>query len=107
MRPWSYTLTAAGTSPVFIPDYIISPFNIGLAVVVSGTLTYSVQHTFDDVFAPGFDPATATWIDHSTLTAQTTTKDSNYAFPVRGIRLNVTAFTSGSATINLVQAGAV
>jgi hypothetical protein len=106
MRPWSYTVSSQTTSPVFIPDYIISPFNIGMAVVVSGTLTYTVQHTFDDVFAPGFDPATATWIDHSTLAAQSTTKDSNYAFPVRGIRLNVTAYTNGSATINLVQAGA-
>lgn len=104
MRPVTYKITGVGTSPVCPPDHYISPFNVALSVVVSGTVTYTVQYTFDDVFAAGFAPASATWVDHPSLTAQTATKDSNIAYPVRGIRLNVTAGT-GSATLTIIQAG--
>ena len=106
MRPQSVSQTGVGNTAVLVPDYMISPFALGVGVIVSGTVTYTVQHTFDDVFAPGFNPATATWIDHPTLAAKTTTSDSNYAFPVRGIRLSVTAGT-GTATLRLVQAGTI
>lgn len=104
MRPIYVTQTNAGSTAVIVPDYLISPFAIGLGVKITGTPNYTVQHTFDDVFAAGFDPATATWFDHPSLTAQTANKDSNYAFPVRGIRLTVNSGT-GTATIMLVQAG--
>jgi hypothetical protein len=79
-----------------------NPFNVGFAVVVSGTLTYSVEHTFDDILGG----ATATWFPHSSIAAQTTSKDGNYAFPVTAIRLNVTAYTSGGATMTVLQGSA-
>lgn len=77
----------------------ISPFNVGFGVVVTGTVTYSVQHTFDDP-ATGF----TTWFSHPTVAAETANADGNYAFPVTGIKLLVSAGT-GSATLNLIQAG--
>lgn len=104
MRPVSYSLTGAAASPVYAADHYISPFNIVLAVAVSGTITYTVQYTFDDVFAPGFNPSTAVWIDHPSLTTQTTAKDSNVAYPVRGIRLT-TVSGAGTATLTIIQAG--
>lgn len=104
MRPVTYTVTGVGTSNVYPADHYISPFNIALSIVVSGTITYTVQYTFDNVFAAGFNPATATWTDHPTLTAQTTTKDSNIAYPVTGVRLKTTSGT-GSATLTIIQAG--
>jgi hypothetical protein len=78
---------------------------LGIALAPGATLTYTVEHTFDDVYAPGFNPALATWYPNTTLTAQTTSKDGNYAFPVTAVRLNVTAFTSGSAVFTVIQAG--
>lgn len=106
-RPVRQTATAAGAlSPIILNNLNGSPFNVGLGVVLSpgATLTYTVEHTFDDVFASGFNPATATWFPNATLTAQTTSKDSNYAYPVTAVRLNVTAWTSGTATITVIQA---
>jgi hypothetical protein len=72
--------------------------------LVTGIVTYTVQYTFDDVFASGFSPASANWVDHPSLTAQTATKDSNIAYPVRGVRINVTAGT-GTARLTVIQAG--
>ena len=54
--------------------------------------------------APGFNPATATWFSHATVVAATANADGNYAFPVRGIRVNLTAGT-GSVVATLLQAG--
>jgi len=78
---------------------------MGLAVVVTGTITYKVQYTFDNVFAKGYDPTagTSTWFDHPTLTG-TTSANSNIAYPVTGIRLTTTAGT-GTATLTIIQAG--
>jgi hypothetical protein len=104
MRPVTYSITGVGTSNVDPTDHYVSPFNVALSVVVTGTITYTVQYTFDNVFASNFDPATATWTDHPSLTTQSTTKDSNIAYPVRGIRLKTTAGT-GTATLTIIQAG--
>lgn len=107
MRPIRVSVGSATTSAAIPLDQYISPFNVSIGVTLSAgaTLTYKVQHTFDDVFAAGFDPATATWFDHASLTAKTASADGNYAFPVSAIRLNVTAYTSGTATMNVLQAG--
>lgn len=104
MRPITYSVTGVGTSNVCPADHYVSPFNVALNVVVSGTVTYTVQYTFDDVFAANFNPSTANWTNHPSLTAQSVTKDSNIAYPVRGIRLNVSAGT-GTATLTIIQAG--
>ena len=88
-------------------DNYQAPFNVGMGVAVSSgaSLTYTVQHTFDDVQSPDFDPATATWFPHATLAAKTASADGNYAYPITGIRLNVTAYTSGSVTLTVIQSG--
>ena len=104
MRPAVFTINGVGVSGVYPPDHYVSPFNIALGVTVTGTVNYTVQYTFDDVFASGFTPASANWIDHPSLTAQTATKDSNIAYPVRGISLNV-ASGSGTTRLTIIQAG--
>lgn len=107
MRPIRVTVSSAAASNVIPLDQYISPFNLGLGVSLSAgaSLTYTVQHTFDDVFSPTFDPATANWFSHATMVNKTTSFDGNYAYPVTAIRLNVTVYTSGSATMTVVQAG--
>ena len=105
MRPASYTVTgSSATSPVYPADHYVSPFNVALNITVSGTITYTVQYTFDDVFASNYVASSGNWTDHATLTSQTTSKDSNIAYPVRGIRIKSTAGT-GSATLTIIQAG--
>lgn len=103
MRPAVFTVTGVGSSNPYPVDTYISPSNMGLAVIVSGTITYKVQYTFDDVFAAGYSPASGNWFDHPTLTGSTSA-NSNVAYPVTALRLTTTA-GSGSATLTIIQAG--
>lgn len=105
MRPIVVTVSSATSSNVIPMDWNQNPFSVGFGVVVSGTLTYTVQYTFDNVFADGFTPAGATWYDHPVVAAQTASNVGNFAFPVRGVRLTVSSYSSGSATLTLIQSG--
>ena len=106
-RPVRVTVSSLTTSTVIPLNTYADPFNVGIGCDISagGSLTYTVEHTFDNVQAPGFNPANATWYSNSILTNITTDKDGNYSYPVTGIRLNVTAYTSGSVTMTVIQAG--
>lgn len=101
MRPSSVTVSSQTTSPAQPVDWRQNPFSLSVGCVVpSGTLTYKVQHTFDNIYDPTVTPV---WFDHSSITGQTASKDGNYAFPVMAVRLNVTAYTSGSVIMTLIQ----
>lgn len=100
MRPQVVTKSSAGTSAWIPLDYKQNPFNVGLGLVITGTLTADIEHTFDDVFDSTITP---TAFKHSSLTAKTASADGNYAFPVRAVRINNTAYTSGSATLTILQ----
>lgn len=101
MTPQVISLSAAGSTAWIPVDYKQNPFNIGFAVVIpSGTLTYQVEHTFDDIFNSSVTPTAFT---HSSIFGKTTNQDGNYAFPVRAVRLTITSWTSGSAILTLLQ----
>lgn len=87
-------------------DYLVAPSNASLSVVVTGTVTYTVQHTFDDVYASNFVEATATWFDNdaSALVGASSNQDGNYAFPVAATRIQITAGT-GSVVYTIIEAG--
>jgi hypothetical protein len=104
MRRIQLSQTGAGATAVSPMNLNTSPFNIGFAVIVSGTVNYTVQHTFDDVYSPAFNAGTATWLPHPTIAGQAANADGNYAFPVTGIRLLVNS-GGGTATLVLLQAG--
>jgi hypothetical protein len=103
-RPVRVTVGSVTTSNVIPLDTYRTPFNIGIGCALSAgaSLTYTVNYTYDDVQAAGFNPATATWFDHATLAAKTTSSDGNIAVPVTALRLNV---TSGSVVMTVIQAG--
>ena len=103
MRQVVLTVTGVGDSQPCPVDTYISPSNMGLAVIVTGTITYKVQYTFDNVFASGYSPATGNWFDHPTLVGSAS-GNSNIAYPVTAIRLITTA-GSGSAALTIIQAG--
>ena len=99
MKVQTVSKTGTGSSSALVMNTNISPFNVGFGVVVTGTVTYTIQHTFDDP-AVGF----TTWFSHPTVVDETTNQDGNYAFPVTGVKVLVTAGT-GAAALNLIQAG--
>lgn len=65
---------------------------ISYAVSLVGSCTYTVQHSLDG----------ETWFDNTDNQDQTTAQDGNYVFPIRGVRVNVTAGT-GTATLYVRQ----
>ena len=103
----SVTRTSAGASdPIIISIPIAnlwgaSPaYYLGLVCTVSAgaSLTYSVQVTADQIpKAGGF------WNDHDIIVGQTGSINSNIAFPITGIRLNVTSYSSGSVNLGVAQ----
>jgi hypothetical protein len=91
-----------GSSNILATSLYISPFNVGFGVVVSGTVTYTVQHTFDNVQTV----ASPTWFPHPTIAAKSDNQDGNYAFPVAAVKLVVTGSTGVyTATMTMIQAG--
>lgn len=99
MKVQTVSKTGTGSSSALVMNTNISPFNVGFGVVVTGTVNYTVQHTFDD---PGV--GFTTWFDHPTVASQAANADGNYAFPVTGIKVLVNS-GGGTATLNLIQAG--
>ena len=99
MRPTSISKTGTGTTAWVPVDYAMPYSVISLAVVVSGTITYTVECTFDDVFDSGVTP---TAFAHGTLAAQTTNQSGTYVAPIRAVRLNNTAGT-GTTTMTIIQ----
>ena len=82
-------------------------FNVGLGADIStgAVLTYTVQHTFDDVLVAGFAENDAVTFNHDTMTAQTGNSDGNYINPPVATRMAITVHTSGSVNYNVIQAG--
>jgi len=105
MRPvWLLQTGVGDTQPVPFNLYS-APTNIALgATILSGAATYTVQYTFDEVFAADYDPDTGNWVDHPYMTAKATSADSNIAYPVTAVRLRVTAGT-GEVRLAVIQAG--
>lgn len=65
---------------------------VSYQVNVTGTVTYTVQHSVGgDIF-----------IDNPDNAAQTTSQDGNYIFPVQKVRVNQTA-GAGTVTLHIRQ----
>lgn len=75
-------------------------YALGLVCVVSGgaSLTYSVQVTADQV-----PSNSGNWINHDIIANATTSALSNIAFPVSGVRLIVTSYSSGSVSLGIAK----
>lgn len=103
------TLAANGAvSPSLFLSRDKAPFAVALSIIASGTLTCAAQfatqeHDFD------YDHSFATdayWFDVDGLTDVTDIPlVSNLAYPVVAVRLKISAYTSGTATLIASQAG--
>jgi hypothetical protein len=113
MQQRTTTVTAVGSAivstPLRLDSWAQAPIGIQV-VVVSGSPTYSVQHSFDDPNDPVNPIAygSMTWSNCPTasLVGATTTQTGSYAFVPTFIQLSVAA-TTGVARLTILQPSAV
>lgn len=66
-----------------------------LATISAGaSLTYTIQVTNDKT-----PSASGNWNDHDTLFSKTGSANGNISAPVTGVRINCTAYSSGTVTL--------
>ncbi len=106
MIPMIRAQTGSGNSTPAVFSIFENPFNVAIACVVSGTVNYTVQHTFDDIINLG--AAGCTWFahDNADLVAATTNQNDNYFLPCTASRVVVNS-GSGTVTVTYIQAGTV
>jgi hypothetical protein len=89
-------------SPTLKVDTGINPFSLSLvAELVSGTATFAADVTYGD-----YNPYPALWIVHAAITGKSATFASTQTAPIAGIRLRLSASSSGNVRLRCVQAGA-
>lgn len=98
--------TGAGSSMWNMMNYHISPVNIEVGCIVTGTLgvNYTLQYTYDD---PNNLPSGVTYpqpFNHPSVASQTTSLDGAINDPVVAIRLLINSGT-GTVRMNILQAG--
>ena len=93
MKVQTVSRTGTGSTDAIVINTNVTPVNIGFAVIVTGTVNYSVQFTYDDP-SVGF----STWFDDTTITSKTGNEDGT------GMKVLVNS-GSGTVTMKVVQAG--
>lgn len=101
MRPVTVSVTGVGNSPWIPLDLYQDPFNVSLAVEVTGVVTYSVVWTTDDIWNTTNPQSFA---GPANLQGATTTQAGSIGAPVTAVQLQVTAGT-GTAQLRVLQAG--
>ena len=103
----SITVSALGNSnplkigATYSPPAYGNAISIGLICTLSAgaSLTYSVQVTADAVPSN----ATGNWNNHDIIANLTASANSNIAYPVTALRVNVSSYSSGSVTCGIAQ----
>ncbi len=107
MRPVTAPVLAAvaAGSPIVL-DYRAGNPLLSVQLIVTGTNTSTVQVTNDDVFASGYVAASGNWFSCpiATMVAATSSQLGNMSGLFTAIRLNMTAWASGGATLKIVAA---
>src|SRR3990167_1250558 len=85
--------TDDAVSPLLPLNWRQLDFQVSLAVNLSGTIDYTVQHTLDDIRTVDFDDLF--WLPHSSLVTKTADADGNYVSPVTATRLLINSLTAG------------
>lgn len=75
------------------------------SVSSADVITYTVSNSGVTISGSQATVAPMRTFNHSILASKTTAADGNYAFPVAAIRLNVSSYTSGKATLTFIQSG--
>ena len=95
----STSVTGVGTSTWIPVNSSQANFKVSLFTGVTGTATYTIQHTPDNVMDASVTPVA---YNHDILAGLTSGNDGNYAYPVRAVRINLTSGT-GTVTLKVLQ----
>lgn len=95
-----------GGTPWQIISADLTPINLGIGVVVSGTVNFTFQYTYDDPSGVYPNPAVTFPVAWSltALSSKAVATDSSIAFPVAAYRLLINSGT-GTATATVIEAG--
>lgn len=103
-----------GSSRIVALNTHIDPVNFSVTVLVSGTVNYDIEYTYQDPNKPQFDsggqlPSTnpeagLIWFDDANLAGETANQTASVTYPVWGARLKMNSGT-GTATAHFIQAG--
>ncbi|MDE2096321.1 MAG: hypothetical protein KGL39_03680 [Patescibacteria group bacterium] len=97
-----------GSTQWFAPTQLITPFNASAAVVVSGTVNYTVEYTYDDpnrLIAPNSISPPTVWAI-SALSSKSANTDAAVTAPIAAIRCTVNSVTSpGYVVFYFYQSG--
>lgn len=72
----------------------------GGVATLTAAMTYTVDHTSDDIQQPLLN---AVWVDTDNMAGLTTGADGNLNFSARALRLRLSAYTSGRGTLTVTQ----
>lgn len=89
--------TITGGTPVLLNSNNTS-VGIGFVCVVTGTVNYTVYHSYDNLSDTTNTP---TWLPHGNgnLVAATTTQEGNFVIPMGGIQVII---NSGNGSVKLI-----
>lgn len=90
------------SDPIYIGLKNFAAAGVGLLVTITGSLTVNVQISGDQNVGPGKPPTN--WNNHDSANNLTASYNANAAFPITAVRLNCSAYSSGSAVLNVIQA---
>ena len=99
MKVQTVSRTGTGSTDAVVINTNLTPVNIGFAVIVTGTVNYSVQYTYDD---PGVGFTTLFY--DATITSKTVNEDGSINFPITCLK-TLENSGSGTVTMKVVQAG--
>lgn len=105
MRPVSAaTLAAVAAGTLIALDPRGENPQLSVQVVVTGTNTSTVQVTNDDIYAAGYTPGSGNWFSApvAALVGLAASQIATMSGLYSAIRLNMTAYTNGGATLRIV-----
>lgn len=78
---------------------------VGFVCVVTGTVNYTIYHTYDNVLDPAVTPV---WLPHgvTNMVAATSTQESNFVIPVAAMQVIINT-GSGSVKTTVLQQGII
>jgi len=100
-RTQTYSNPGALTTQSWNCDPSIAPFNVGIACIVTGTVSYKLQYSYDTLDSPTATDSDASWIDSTTIPAGTaTSKEQVFTTPIARVRL---VFASGTGSVKMTM----
>lgn len=107
MRPViAPVLAAVAVGSPIVMDYRAGNPLVSIQLIITGTNTSTVQVTDDDVFASGYVAASGNWFSCpvAALVGATASQIATMSGLFTAVRLNMTAWTDGGATLKIVPA---